>query len=477
MLGKRYVAWFDRAAPSGGAWRLVDDACPHRLSPLSESRIRADGQLTCAYHGWSFDGSGACTNIPQLGDPKARATACASARTCVASYPTATEDGLLFAWLEAGPRGAAAAAADLAAKGGRLVVSEVAGRAARVVWASHEVPNDYLYWAEQGLDPSHANWLHHDEIGFYMDDATPMEAEAIPAAAIDPAAGFVWRHGEYRRQGKDVDATRTFRAPNCLITRYQYPNGGKQAFQIFVVPIVPGTCRIFFQEGRGQPRPRAAAGAAAVLGGREARAQPGGGGAGPRRDDHGGAGAHDGRAPPGAARLCHVCARGRGHPRTPQVGRGRRLRGHVAAQHGAARAGRRAGRGRGRDRGARARQVAAPHQGLRRVPEGVRRLPARLQGAAGGHRRPRRRRAARRRAGRARRGRDAARRGGRRAVRAAPPRLVGAVGVCEQPGALEAQGRPDARARPSAGDPAVSAARRRRRPDLSHAPSSRAGRC
>lgn len=37
---------FDRAAPDGGAWRLVDDMCPHRLSPLSESRIRADGRLT-----------------------------------------------------------------------------------------------------------------------------------------------------------------------------------------------------------------------------------------------------------------------------------------------------------------------------------------------------------------------------------------------------------------------------------------------
>ena len=87
---------------------------------------------------------------PQLGDPKAHATACASGRTCVASYPTCVEDGLLFAWLEPGPRGRAAAAADLEARGGRLVAGEVAGASGSVVWASHEVPNDYLYWAEQG---------------------------------------------------------------------------------------------------------------------------------------------------------------------------------------------------------------------------------------------------------------------------------------------------------------------------------------
>ena len=50
-----------------------------------------------------------------------------------------------------------------------------------------------------------------------MNDATPMEADAIPTSAIDPARGFEWHHGEYRRQGKGVDARRTFRAPNCLM--------------------------------------------------------------------------------------------------------------------------------------------------------------------------------------------------------------------------------------------------------------------
>lgn len=42
------------------------DRCPHRAAALSEGRMTPDGQLQCAYHGWSFDGaSGICTNIPQ----------------------------------------------------------------------------------------------------------------------------------------------------------------------------------------------------------------------------------------------------------------------------------------------------------------------------------------------------------------------------------------------------------------------------
>ena len=43
------------------------DRCPHRAAALSEGRMMPDGQLQCAYHGWSFDGeSGICTNIPQV---------------------------------------------------------------------------------------------------------------------------------------------------------------------------------------------------------------------------------------------------------------------------------------------------------------------------------------------------------------------------------------------------------------------------
>jgi phenylpropionate dioxygenase-like ring-hydroxylating dioxygenase large terminal subunit len=39
------------------------DRCPHRLVPLSAATL-ADGRLRCAYHGWQFDGSGACVDLP-----------------------------------------------------------------------------------------------------------------------------------------------------------------------------------------------------------------------------------------------------------------------------------------------------------------------------------------------------------------------------------------------------------------------------
>ncbi|KAF8708506.1 hypothetical protein HU200_029869 [Digitaria exilis] len=62
VLGLSVVAWYGRAA---GEWRVFDDACPHRLAPLSEGRIDDKGRLQCVYHGWCFDGAGACKFIPQ----------------------------------------------------------------------------------------------------------------------------------------------------------------------------------------------------------------------------------------------------------------------------------------------------------------------------------------------------------------------------------------------------------------------------
>lgn len=45
---------------------ISQDFCPHRLAPLSEGRVEADGQLLCAYHGWRFDSTGKCTDLPQV---------------------------------------------------------------------------------------------------------------------------------------------------------------------------------------------------------------------------------------------------------------------------------------------------------------------------------------------------------------------------------------------------------------------------
>ncbi|HVE82929.1 MAG TPA: aromatic ring-hydroxylating dioxygenase subunit alpha [Myxococcales bacterium] len=58
----------------GGRPGALEDRCPHRNAPLTAGRV-IGGQLQCAYHGWRFDGGGACRAVPGLpGEPEARAT-------------------------------------------------------------------------------------------------------------------------------------------------------------------------------------------------------------------------------------------------------------------------------------------------------------------------------------------------------------------------------------------------------------------
>lgn len=70
---------------------------PH--SPLSHTEGRVQGGiLQCAYHGYEFNATGACTKIPHASSDDAQARALASPRACVEAFPTAIVGGLLYVW-------------------------------------------------------------------------------------------------------------------------------------------------------------------------------------------------------------------------------------------------------------------------------------------------------------------------------------------------------------------------------------------
>ena len=73
------------------------DRCPHRNYPLSQGRVTAAGTLECGYHGWQFDGCGACVAVPGL---VSGATADATTRR-VASHAALEQDGIVWFWGEA----------------------------------------------------------------------------------------------------------------------------------------------------------------------------------------------------------------------------------------------------------------------------------------------------------------------------------------------------------------------------------------
>jgi phenylpropionate dioxygenase-like ring-hydroxylating dioxygenase large terminal subunit len=60
------------------------DRCPHRLVPLSAATLDG-GRLRCAYHGWEFDASGVCVELPsQPGQAPPRADLPAGPRVRIA---------------------------------------------------------------------------------------------------------------------------------------------------------------------------------------------------------------------------------------------------------------------------------------------------------------------------------------------------------------------------------------------------------
>lgn len=42
-------------------------------------------------------------------------------------------------------------------------------------WGANQNANDFAFWLEQAMDPSHANFLHHGIPGFKMEQAIPLE--------------------------------------------------------------------------------------------------------------------------------------------------------------------------------------------------------------------------------------------------------------------------------------------------------------
>src|SRR5919201_4903190 len=59
LLGEKLIAFRDSTGQVG----LLDHTCPHRGASLFFGRNEACG-LRCVYHGWKFDVSGRCVDMP-----------------------------------------------------------------------------------------------------------------------------------------------------------------------------------------------------------------------------------------------------------------------------------------------------------------------------------------------------------------------------------------------------------------------------
>src|SRR3989337_568753 len=89
LLGEDMVAFRD----SDGRAGLVTRACPHRGASLFFGRNEESG-LRCVYHGWKFDVTGACTDMPS--EP---AESNFKTKVHATAYPTYESGGIVWAYL------------------------------------------------------------------------------------------------------------------------------------------------------------------------------------------------------------------------------------------------------------------------------------------------------------------------------------------------------------------------------------------
>lgn len=209
LLDRRIALW-----KGADGWAAVEDACPHRLAPLSTGAVGEDGTLICRFHGWRFDETGACVRVPNAPSAQAAARLCGAAQTCARSYPVTVSAGLIWLWLDSGPEGAARAAA--------TPVPVAAEEGEDLSWELTVQPISYESMVENSLDPSHAPFLHAG-LGTFgaAPTAVPMER---PGVSTKPTpSGFVISHGGYDVRTSGMNATRRFVAPNLVDVRYAYP--------------------------------------------------------------------------------------------------------------------------------------------------------------------------------------------------------------------------------------------------------------
>jgi len=155
LLGEDLVAFRTETAVG-----LLAEACPHRGASLYYGRVESEG-LRCPYHGWQFDSTGRCVDMP---NEPADCRFADKIRTT--SYPCRERNGVIWAYL--GPRTALPQLPDF----------EWNMQADNIpfLWRGLRECN-WLQALEGDIDSSHINWLHAT---FDVDDVSTVPGRSMP---------------------------------------------------------------------------------------------------------------------------------------------------------------------------------------------------------------------------------------------------------------------------------------------------------
>ncbi|MGB3558188.1 MAG: Rieske 2Fe-2S domain-containing protein [Geitlerinemataceae cyanobacterium] len=233
LLGKDLVLWRD----GSGKWRCFDDACPHRLAPLSEGRVESDGTLLCAYHAWRFDAQGNCVGIPQSKDKSTEAKHCANPKSCAIAYPTQERQGLLWVWAESGQE----AQSESELNPPRLIPELESGseRVVQLFWNIRDLPYGWDFFMENVSDPAHVPVSHHGIMGSRYTDAKYYDMIRVREMSVED--GFSYATSP--TPAALTEAVHDFQPPCLMRISSTFTDGGMLLLVLYATPTRPGWCR------------------------------------------------------------------------------------------------------------------------------------------------------------------------------------------------------------------------------------------
>jgi len=231
LLGDPWVLY-----RAGGELVAFEDRCPHRRTPLSIGHCEA-GVLQCAYHGWRFNASGRCVEIPALGvgaalPPAARLSPPAGLREAHGVVFLAPEEPIT-------PLGVIPEADDPAFAVGELPTLRTRGSAGLL--------------ADNFLDVAHFPYVHAGTFG--ADEATLVPQFSVERHGWSFTMGY--EHSFANREDPGVatgarplvqNRRLAYRldAPFHLRLRIDFVEaGGSNVIGFFIQPETVASCRLF----------------------------------------------------------------------------------------------------------------------------------------------------------------------------------------------------------------------------------------
>ena len=143
LLSERLIAFRD----TKGRYGLIDEFCAHRGVSLWFGRTEACG-LRCSYHGWKYDVTGQCVEVPSEPEQSGFAR-----KIKLRSYPLVERGGVL--WTYMGPDESAPP----------LPEWEFITVPPSQTFASKRFQEcNWLQAMEGGIDSSHVSWLHRGDL-------------------------------------------------------------------------------------------------------------------------------------------------------------------------------------------------------------------------------------------------------------------------------------------------------------------------